>query len=102
MDRWIHRVRETQPPGLRARRWGIHTHEEAWHWIHHDTPLVVDPEVSGYEGQQLRHAALAFHSQVQQERYVTGRMRREEASEPEYMVDLDHVNALAPAAAGTH
>ena len=58
-----------------AGRWIHMDREEALHWVHHNTPLVTDP-LTAAAGATVRQAALKFYSQVQQQRYTTGRSFR--------------------------
>ena len=44
----------------------------------------------------LRSAALAFYSQIQHERHVTGRSTRMPDPQPEYLVEPEHAHLLAP------
>ena len=47
------------------------------------------------KGDELRSAALAFYSQVQHERHVTGRSTRMPNPQPEYLVEPEHAHLLA-------
>ena len=49
------------------------------------------------QGQQLRAAALALHSQIQHERHITGRSAMAPHTQPEYMVEPEHVHLLLAA-----
>ena len=86
---------QTQKAGRSARA------TEALRWIHHDSPLVLafynNPLVlSEQDGNALRHAALVFHSRVQQQRYSTGNTFRTQQQQVEYLVDAEHAHLLAP------
>ena len=47
------------------------------------------------QGEELRSAALAFYSQIQYERHVTGRSTRMPDPQPEYLVEPEHAHLLA-------
>ena len=67
---------------------GIAGREEALHWIHHDQPAPLVDTATQSKGAELRSAALAFYSQIQHERHVTGRSTRMPNPQPEYLVLL--------------
>jgi hypothetical protein len=75
---------------------GIAGREEALHWIHHDQPAPLVDLATQTKGDELRSAALAFYSQVQHERHVTGRSTRMPNPQPEYLVEPEHAHLLAP------
>ena len=58
----------------------------------HSNPLVLSEQ----DGDALRHAALVFHSRVQQQRYSTGNTFRTQQQQVEYLVDAEHAHLLAP------
>ena len=99
LDSFSARVNATNPENGQIR-----SREEALHWIHHDTPLVLafhnNPLVlSEQDGNALRHAALVFHSRVQQQRYNTGNALyafRAQQQQVEYLVEAEHAHLLAP------
>ena len=96
LDSFSARVNATNPEGGQIR-----SREEALRWIHHDPPLVLgfynNPLVlSEQDGDALRHAALVFHSRVQQQRYSTGNTFRTQQQQVEYLVDAEHAHLLAP------
>ena len=73
--------------------------EEALRWVHHNTPLVTDP-LTVAAGAKVRQAALAFYSQVQQQRYATGRSFRIEPDQgPEASIDFSS-SSLRPQGLG--
>ena len=63
-------------------------------WLGPVTPLVDTATQS--KGEELRSAALAFYSQIQHERHVTGRSTRMPNPQPEYLVEPEHAHLLAP------
>ena len=75
---------------------GIAGREEALHWIHHDQPAPLVDTATQSKGEELRSAALAFYSQIQHERHVTGRSTRMPNPQPEYLVEPEHAHLLAP------
>ena len=96
LDSFTARVNATNPENGQIR-----SREEALHWIHHDSPLVLafynNPLVlSEQDGDALRHAALIFHSRVQQQRYSTGNAFRAQQQQVEYLVEAEHAHLLAP------
>ena len=96
LDSFTARVNATNPENGHIR-----SREEALHWIHHDSPLVLafynNPLVlSEQDGDALRHAALIFHSRVQQQRYSTGNAFRAQQQQVEYLVEAEHAHLLAP------
>ena len=96
LDSFATRVNATNPENGQIR-----SREEALHWIHHDSPLVLafynNPLVlSEQDGDALRHAALVFHSRVQQQRYNTGNAFRAQQQQVEYLVEAEHAHLLAP------
>ena len=96
LDSFATRVNATNPENGQIR-----SREEALHWIHHDSPLVLafynNPLVlSEQDGDALRHAALIFHSRVQQQRYSTGNAFRAQQQQVEYLVEAEHAQLLAP------
>ena len=78
IDAWLEKVRDTESS---TTGWERMNRAEALQWVHHNSPLVTDP-LTAAAGEQVRHAALAFYSQVQQERYATGRSHRLPEAEP--------------------
>ena len=52
--------------------------------------------LSEQDGDALRHAALIFHSRVQQQRYSTGNAFRAQQQQVEYLVEAEHAHLLAP------
>ena len=74
---------------------GIAGREEALYWIHHDQPALLVDTAKQSKGEELRSAALAFYSQIQHERHVTGRSTRRPNPQPEYLVEPEHADLLA-------
>ena len=68
----------------------------ALHWIHHNQPAPLVDTATQSKGEGLRSAALAFYSQIQHERHVTGRSTRMPDPQPEYLVEPEHAHLLAP------
>ena len=75
----------------------IRTLEDALHWVHHNTPLVDGPPGQEEANQKMRQAALAFHSKVLHERYITGKSSRAPHNEAEFLVvsDEQHTHTLS-------
>ena len=72
---------------------------EVMHWVHHNTPLVNDPLLAQM-AQETRQAALAFHSGILHERYVTGRTSRAPHNEPDFLVPQESTHLLQATAGG--
>ena len=89
-NKWIRAVAALPP--WEAPVTPIRTPADVMHWVHHDTPLVHSPLLVDMS-QQMRQAALAFHSQVLHERYITGRSSHAPHDDPEYLVPLDQAGA---------
>ena len=91
VTRWTQAV-AALPPGQAPTR-PIRDLRDVMHWVHHDTPLVNDP-LLGHLAQETRQAALAFHSGILHERYVTGRTSRAPHNEPDFLVAQDTTDLL--------
>ena len=85
----LHSSTAPQLPGIAGR-------EAALHWIHHNQPAPLVDTATQSKGEGLRSAALAFYSQIQHERHVTGRSTRMPNPQPEYLVEPEHAHLLAP------
>ena len=90
LDSFATQVNATNPENGQIR-----SREEALHWIHHDQPAPLVDLATQTKGDELRSAALAFYSQVQHERHVTGRSTRMPNPQPEYLVGPEHAHLLA-------
>ena len=90
-DKWIRAVAALPP--WEAPVTPIRTLADVMHWVHHATPLVHSA-LLGNMNLQMRQKALAFHSQVLHERYVTGRSSLAPHDDPEYLVPLAQPHLL--------
>ena len=91
VTRWTQAV-AALPPGWKPTR-PIRDLRDVMHWVHHNTPIVNDPLLDQM-AQETRQAALAFHSGILHERYVTGRSSRAPHNEPDFLVAQDTTNLL--------
>ena len=66
--------------GARARR-------NTTRWVHHNSPLVTNSS-SAMQGREVRRAAFAFYSRMQQMRYAGGRFSYGQPERPMVVVDV--------------
>ena len=65
-------------------------------WVHYDCPLVTDSS-SAVEGREVRRAAFAFYSRMQQMRYAGGRFSYGQPERPMVVVDVGVNNSYQQA-----
>ena len=85
MDRWARRLRRTEAA---TGAWATASRADVLHWVHHDSPLVSDTG-SAMAGREVRRAAFAFYSRVQQMRYAGGRFSYGQPERPMVVTDGD-------------
>ena len=94
LDAFTRRVNETQPAWYKKGQ--IRSREEALRWVHHNHLLLFDHVAEDQLAPALRHAALVLHSQIQRERFATGRFHHQQPPSVEYMVHQEDAHLLAP------
>ena len=89
MDSWARRLRQTEAA---TGAWEGAGRAEVLRWVHHDSPLVTNSS-SAVQGREVRRAAFAFYSRMQQMRYAGGRFSYGQPERPMVVVDVGVSNS---------
>ena len=84
MDRWARRLGQTEAA---TGAWEGAGRAEVLRWVHHDSPLVTNSS-SAVQGREVRRAAFAFYSRMQQMRYAGGRFSYGQPERPMVVVGV--------------
>ena len=84
MDSWARRLRQTEAA---TGAWERASRADVLRWVHHNSPLVTNSS-SAMQGREVRRAAFAFYSRMQQMRYAGGRFSYGQPERPMVVVDV--------------
>ena len=84
MDSWARRLRRTEAA---TGAWERASRADVLRWVHHNSPLVTNSS-SAMQGREVRRAAFAFYSRMQQMRYAGGRFSYGQPERPMVVVDV--------------